>query len=236
MNTLVKIEDVRKVIINLRGHEVILASNVAKLYGLETKAVNQAVKNNPDKFPEGFVFELTKEEWKLLRSKIFTLEAQPGKGRYPKYLPKAFSERGLYMLATILKSPTATQTTLAIVNTFAEVRELKRTLSEMHDSDSDEFKKKGMIRIGEILADMIMPEVQTTETKTSLEFNFFIGKLKHEVTRQRINDNADVILKEKVEFAKRMLKKGFSMEETIELAGFTEKDLPRLEEIRRNQE
>lgn len=236
MSELVKIDDVRKVIFNLREHEVILASDVAKLYGLETKAINQAVKNNPDKFPEGFVFELTKEEWNFLRSKIFTLEMYQGKGRYPKYLPKAFSERGLYMLATILKSPVATQTTLAIVNTFAKVRELKRTLSDMHDSDSDEFKKKGMIRIGEILADMIMPEMQATETKTSLEFNFFIGKLKHEVTRQRINDNADVILREKVEFAKRMLKKGFSMEETIELAGFTEKDLPRLEEIRRNQE
>ena len=113
---------------------------------------------------------------------------------------------------------------------------MKRTLSEMHDSDSDEFKKKGMIRIGEILADMIMPDMQATETKTSLEFNFFIGKLKHEVTRQRINDNGDIILREKVEFAKRMLKKGFSMAETIELAGFTEKDLPRLEEIKRNQE
>ena len=60
--------------------------------------------------------------------------------------------------------------------------------------------------------------------------------MKHEVTRQRNCDNADVILKEKVEFAKRMLKKGFSMEETIELAGFTEKDLPRLEEIKRKQE
>lgn len=235
MSKLVKIEDVRNVVFNIRGGEVILASDVAKLYGLETKAINQAVKNNPDKFPEGFVFELTKEEWNLLRSKIFTLEVHPGKGHYPKYLPKVFTERGLYMLATILKSPIATQTTLAIINTFAEVRELKRTLLEMHDSDSDEFKKKGMIRIGEILADMIMPEVQTTETKTSLEFNFFIGKLKHEVTRQRINDNADLILKEKVEFAKRMLKKGYSIEETIELAGFTEKDLPRLEEIRRNQ-
>ena len=104
MSKLVKIEDVKKVIFKLRGSEVILASNVAKLYVLETKAVNQAVKNNPGKFPEGFVFDLTKEEWNLLRSKIFTLEAQSGKGRYPKYLPKAFSERGLYMLATILKA------------------------------------------------------------------------------------------------------------------------------------
>lgn len=139
MSKLVKIEDVRNAIFVLRGREVILASDVAKLYGIETKAVNQAVKNNPDKFPEGFVFDLTKEEWNLLRSKIFTLEVQPGKGHYPKYLPKAFSERGLYMLATILKSPVATQTTISIVETFAEIRELKRTLLEMHDSDCTSF-------------------------------------------------------------------------------------------------
>lgn len=208
-----------------------MASNVAKLYGLETKAVNRAVKNNPEKFPDGYIYITTQGEKNQL-VKIF----HQFNLKHSHAPIKLFTEKGLYMLATILKSPIATQTTIAIVETFAEIRELKRTLMEMHDSDSDEFKKKGMIRIGEILADMIMTDMQATETKTSLEFNFFIGKLKHEVTRQRINDNGDIILREKVEFAKRMLKKGFSIEETIELAGFTEKDLPRLEEIKRNQE
>ena len=93
----------------MRGEDVILAADVAKLYGVETRVINQAVKNNPDKFPDGFVFELTKEEWKLLRSKFLILEVKKGKGNYPKYLPKAFTERGLYMLATILKSPVATR-------------------------------------------------------------------------------------------------------------------------------
>ena len=77
--------------LSLRGQDVILASDVAKLYGVETKAINQAVKNNPDKFPEGFVYELTKEEWTVLRSKILTLEPETGKGHHPKYLPKAFT-------------------------------------------------------------------------------------------------------------------------------------------------
>ena len=217
----------------LRGEDVILASEVAKLYGVETKVINQAVKNNPDKFPAGFVFELTKEEVECSRSKFLTLNESKGRGYNIKYLPKAFTERGLYMLATILKSPIAVQTTLAIVNTFAEVRELKRTLLEMHDSDSDEFKRRGMIRIGEILADMIMPDLQTSETKTDLEFNFIIGKLKHSVTRQRINENGGVILREKVEFAKRMLAKGYPMEEAIELSGITESDLPLLEKWRK---
>ncbi|MCH5230474.1 MAG: ORF6N domain-containing protein [Muribaculaceae bacterium] len=235
MADIVKIEEVKGMIISLRGQDVILDFEVAKLYGVETKRVNEAVRNNPDKFPEGFIFELTKEETECSRSKFSTLKEKQGRGHNIKYLPKAFTERGLYMLATILKSPIATQTTLAIINTFAEVRELKRTLLEMHDSDSDEFKKKGMVRIGEILGNLIMPDLQATETKTSLEFNFVFGKLKHTITRQRLNENADVILKEKVEFAKRMLAKGYSMEVTIELAGFTDSDIPRLEEFKRNQ-
>ena len=126
---------------------------------METKAINQAVKNNPDKFPDGFVYELTKEEWTVLRSKILTLEPTHGKGHHPKYLPKAFTEKGLYMLATILKSAVATETTLAIINTFAEVRELKHRLLEVHDTESLQDKKLGMKRIGEILADITEDDI-----------------------------------------------------------------------------
>jgi len=138
------------------------------------------------------------------------------------------------MLATILKSPAATQTTLAIVNTFAEVRELKRKLIEIHDSSSDEEKKHGMKRIGDILADLIMPDLETTETQSTLEFNFVIGKLKHSVTRQRKADAGDIILKQKVEFAKRLMSKGFSLEEVTELSGITVNELQRLEAYRNN--
>ncbi len=231
MTDIIKVEQVKNTLVSLRGEKVILASDVAKLYGVETKAINQAVKNNPDKFPAGFVYELTKDEWKILRSKILTLEPINGKGHHPKYLPKAFTERGLYMLATILKSPIATQTTLAIVNTFAEVRELKRQLLEIHDSTSQEEKKKGMARIGDILADIIMPDMETTETQSSLEFNFVFGKLKHSVTRQRKNENVDIILREKVIFAKRLLSKGFQEKEVIELANITESDISKIKEL-----
>lgn len=231
MADIVKVEYVKNTLVSLRGQDVILASDVAKLYGVETKAINQAVKNNSDKFPEGFVYELTKEEWTVLRSKILTLEPTSGKGHHPKYLPKAFTEKGLYMLATILKSPIATQTTLAIVNTFAEVRELKQRLLEVHDTESQQDKKNGMKRIGDILADLIMPDLETTETQSSLEFNFVIGKLKHSVTRQRKNDNADIILREKVIFAKRLLSKGFQEKEVLELANITEKDIIKIKDL-----
>lgn len=203
--------------------EVIPDFLVAHLYGVQTKEVNQAVKNNPDKFPQGFILEYSKEEKSELVKKFDQFNIKHSSAKV-----KGFTEKGLYMLATILKSPVATQTTLAIINTFAEIRELKRKLLEIHDSTSQEDKKKGMARIGDILADLIMPDLETTETQSSLEFNFVIGKLKHSITRQRKNDNADIILKEKVEFAKRLLTKGFQEKEVLELANITEEDVKNL--------
>ena len=81
---------------------------VAELYGVETKRINEAVKNNTDKFPENYILELSEEEVKSLKSKISTLKSK-GRGQHSKYIPKAFTEIGLYMLATILKSQRATQ-------------------------------------------------------------------------------------------------------------------------------
>ena len=228
MNGIVKIEDIKGMITSFNGIDIIPDFLVAKLYGIETKDINRAVKNNPSKFPEGYILIATEEEKKQLVKNFHQFNL-----KHSSAAVKLFTEKGLYMLATILKSPVAVQTTITIIETFAEIRELKRTLVEMHDSDSDEFKKKGMIRIGEILADIIMPDLQTSETKTDLEFNFIIGKLKHSVTRQRINENGSVILREKVEFAKRMLAKGYPMEEAIELSGITESDLPLLEKWRK---
>ena len=111
-------------IIVVQGRQVILDSDVAALYGVETKRVNEAIKNNPDKFPDGYILQLTPSEWEDLRSKISTT-----KSAKVRYAPKAFTEKGLYMLATILKSPVATQTTIGIIETFAKVKELSRTMS-----------------------------------------------------------------------------------------------------------
>ena len=85
--------------------------------GVETREVNQAVRNNPGKFREGYIFELTAEESAVLRSIFLTLEH----GRYSKYNFKAFTERGLYMLATILRSKRAEDATVAIVETFSSL-------------------------------------------------------------------------------------------------------------------
>lgn len=121
-------EEVKSRMLIIRNKQVILDSDVAKLYGIETKAVNQAVKRNADKFPSDYMFHLEKEDVEHLRSQNVTANIS-AKSRF---LPVAFTEKGLYMLATILKSPKATDATFAIIETFAAVRELKRELINLH--------------------------------------------------------------------------------------------------------
>lgn len=123
MNEIIKKEDVviENMIYEIRGVQVMLDSDIAKLYHVETKRVNEAVKNNSNKFPERFSWVLTNEETKELRSNFSTLEIK-GQGKYSKYAPRVFTEQGLYMLATILKSKVATEVSVAIMDTFVKMR------------------------------------------------------------------------------------------------------------------
>lgn len=105
----------------LRDTEVMLDSDLALLYGVETKRVNEAVIRNSDKFPNDFIFQCTDIEWESLRSQIATLD-NTNRGQHRKYLPKAFTEQGVYMLATVLKSTQATEVTISIMRTFTKIR------------------------------------------------------------------------------------------------------------------
>ena len=125
------------------------------------------------------MFELSKSELRDLRSKILTTNVS-AKSRSTT---KVFTERGLYMLATILKGDAARDMTFAIIETFAKVRELKRELLELHNETDKEVQKTKMQHFGEVLSDIVMPDLQTSETESSLEINFFIGKIKHTVKR-----------------------------------------------------
>ena len=118
-----KSDNVESKVLELRGQKVLLDTDVATLCGLETKRINEAVKNNPEKFPEGYIIALKKAEWESLKSK-FSTSIRGGKVK----VPSAFTEKGLYMLATILKSPRAVQTTIAIIETFSKIRELSRNI------------------------------------------------------------------------------------------------------------
>ncbi len=111
-----KLEEVENRIIVIRNQKVILDSDLAGLYGVETRDINKAVKNNPDKFPKGYFFEVSKEEKMELVENFHHLNRL----KFSPSMPKAFTEKGLYMIATILKSPKATQTTIAIIETFAK--------------------------------------------------------------------------------------------------------------------
>lgn len=105
--------------------------------------------------------------------------------KFSPVTPKAFTEKGLYMLATILKSERATQTTIAIIEAFAKLRELSRTIGEM-SSNPDEFKQKTLMqKSGEIMADLFGEDMQTTDTETEIELNFAVLKLKHTIKRKK---------------------------------------------------
>ena len=171
----------------IRNQEVIADADVASLYGVQTKEVNQAVKNNPDKFPARYMFELTSSELSDLRSKILTTNVSV----MNRNSTKVFTERGLYMLATILRGERARETTFAIIETFARVRELKRELLDLHKETDKSKQASKMQHFGEVLTDIVMPDLQTSETESSLEINFFIGKLKHTVKRVR-KENGDM--------------------------------------------
>ena len=177
--TPVAYSEVEKLIVSVRGQPVIVDADVARLYGVATKRVNEAVRNNPEKFPSDYMFALTADELSDLRSKISSAKIS-SKSRV---LPKAFTEKGLYMLATVLKSKRATEATFAIIETFAKVRTLKRELVELHNAPKGQEQAEKMRHFGETLSDIVMPDLETVETESSLELNFLIGKLKHTVKR-----------------------------------------------------
>jgi phage regulator Rha-like protein len=179
MSETVKFSQVEEKILTIRDQKVILDSDIAVLYGVETRDINKSVKNNPDKFPGGYIFELSKEEFDDLRWKISTTNLTK-----TRVLPKAFTEKGLFMLATILKSPKATQTTIAIVETFAKIRELARAVSELSEATEDFKQKSLMQKGGEIIADILGDDLKTTDTETSIELNFAVLKFKHTVKRK----------------------------------------------------
>jgi len=177
----VDINAVQSRMVVVRDQQVLLDRDVAELYGVETRAVNQAVKRNAERFFDGYILELTPAE--CSRSQIVILNGSRGSNL--KYLPHAFTERGLYMLATVLKSPRAIAATHAIIETYAQVRELKRELVSLHTEPDKKKRTSLMSHFGDLLTDIVMPDLSATETESSLELNFFIGKLKHTVRKIR---------------------------------------------------
>jgi len=180
MSDVAKIENLEEFIIEIKGQKVLLDADVAAIYGVETKRVNEAVKNNPDKFPQGYMFELDEVEFSDLRSKIST-----AKFAKTRVVPKAFTEKGLYMLATILKSQQATQATISIVETFSKIRELSRNIKELSVVQDKAEQKSLMQKSGELIAEIFDEDLETSDTETSIELNFTVLKFKHTVKKKK---------------------------------------------------
>ena len=183
MSEIIGYKEVEEKVLAIRGENVLLDSSVAELYGVETKRINEAVTNNPDKFPDGYIISIDSKEWSSLRSKISTLNGPGGRGQHTKYIPQAFTEKGLYMLATILKSPRATQTTIAIVEAFAKMRELSRAINLLSETQEKDQQKALMQKSGEILADLLEDDLEISGDETTIELNLAFVKFKRTVKR-----------------------------------------------------
>jgi hypothetical protein len=205
MNKPLDLKIIQESIFEIRGHKVLLDQDVALIYGVETKRINEAVKNNPEKFPEGYLIQISKDEWVGLKSK-FSTSKRGGKVKPPT----AFPEKGLYMLATILKSPQATEATFTIIEprrhgmargslpfrqpvgrherargrqTFAKIRELSRTITTLSTTKEEAAQKPLLQRSGELVSELFEDELHTSDTETSIELNFAVLKFKHVIKR-----------------------------------------------------
>ncbi len=126
---IIPIERIAASIYVVRGQKIMLDADLAVLYGVETKVLNQAVRRNIERLPEDFMFQLTPDEASALRSQIVTLKR--GRGTHPKYAPLAFTEQGVAMLSGMLRSKRAVEVNIGIMRTFVRIRQVLATNEEL---------------------------------------------------------------------------------------------------------
>ena len=142
-------ETVMNKIYLIRGQKIMLDSDLAELYGVQTRVFKQAVRRNITRFPEDFMFELRSEEWGSLRSQIVTLKG--GRGQHSKYSPFAFTEQGVAMLSGVLTSETAIAVNIQIIRVFTKMREMllahKDILLQLEKMEQNLIKHDDEIRL-----------------------------------------------------------------------------------------
>src|ERR1700736_3687700 len=171
------IDRLGQLIYEIRGQRVMLDSDLAAIYGVETKALNRAVKRNRDRFPKDFVFQLNSRESEVLRYQFGTLKT--GRGQHRKYLPYVFTEHGAIMAANVLNSARAVQMSVFVVRAFLKMRALlgdKRDLAEKLASLEKELKKRldvheaVIVTILQRVMDVIDPPALPMPKKTRIGF------------------------------------------------------------------
>lgn len=153
-------ERIAKAIYVIRNQKVMMDSELAEMYGVETKVLNQSVKRNLERFPKDFMFQLNEEEWESLRSQNVTLEN--GRGKHRKYLPYMFTEQGVAMLSSVLNSPTAIQVNISIMRVFVKMRQwaanyedLLQKIDELSQSQSEH--NEHIRNIYQIIEELVRP-------------------------------------------------------------------------------
>ncbi len=180
MSGILAFKNIEDLIIEVRGQKVLIDRDVASIYEVKTRDINKAVKNNPDKFPnESYIFEITKDEKKRVVENFHHLLNL----KFSPYLPKAFTEKGLYMLATILKSKRATIATISIIETFTKIRELSKNIKKLPSVKDKKEQQSLMQKSGEIIADILDDSLDTNESETTIELNLALLKFKHTVKK-----------------------------------------------------
>ena len=173
------IEKIGSRVITIRNTQVIVDRDVADIYGVTTRDINKAVKNNPNKFPKGYVMELTIKEKRELVENFHRFDAL----KHSTVLPHAFTEKGLYMLATILKSEVATEATIAIIETFTKLRELARTIEATNEAGVVDEKNQNKMQ--KLMTEVFTNNLPVTMKKTTFSINTGIIKFSVETTRQK---------------------------------------------------
>jgi hypothetical protein len=158
-----ELETIKQSIHEIRGKKVMLDMDLAKLYEVETRVLKQAVRRNMERFPEDFMFELSKEEWDSLRSQIVMFKT--GKGNFPKYLPFAFTEQGVAMLSAVLNSEYAVRISVKIMRAFVALRQWAlnhQEISERLNTMEKQFGQK-FTDIDQVLNYLIKKDQQLTQ-------------------------------------------------------------------------
>jgi len=152
-------ETIQRSILLIRGQKVILDHDLAELYGVTIKRLNEQVKRNRRRFPKDFMLQLNAQEAHFLRSQFATLEKKRKRGQYRKYLPYAFTEQGVAMLSGVLNSPRAIDVNVAIMRTFVKMRQMLETHKDLKKKVNEmERKYDGQFTIVfDALRELIVP-------------------------------------------------------------------------------
>jgi hypothetical protein len=186
--SIVKFETIENKLIKYNNQWVLLDKDVANLYEIEPKKLRQQVKRNSDKFPSDYASQLSETDLDIMVSQNVT----PSKQHFGGSLPYVFTEKGLYMVATILKSKKATEATFTIIETFAKVKELSRNINAIMKTENEERQKELANKSNKILEEIIEiePDIlvddedgEVVETTTKFEFNLGFAKVSRSIKK-----------------------------------------------------